>query len=271
MKEFICIVALILSISGCAPECNLPDSNTVETFNEYGRVQDLELDILIVVAGQSNAQGVVKEKYNYQELDNTYFFYDGNWYADHGYSNSGSEASLINKIAENNPYKKIGVIKYVQGASSIYAWRKDWVELDYIIQPNQSGWYLYQGMIAEINDAKLKSNKDSIDGIFWIQGETDGAIKDYADNHESLLTNFILDLREDVNDMPFIIGNILPSNDHIEYIHKIRESFYNISLDLENIYLVEMNDLELYCDGLHLTDTSQYELGIRFYEKYLEI
>ena len=235
---------------------------------EAEQLSYIEVDILLVSSGQSNSTGQAYS-FQYEELPNTYFFSDGYWYANKPYIGTGPEASLINTIAAHYPNKTIGIIKYTYGATSIYAWRPDWVESDVNIQLNSTGWYLYDTLVSTIIDATSKTHRGSVDAFFWMQGETDAANEYYSLEYANTFTTFIQSLRNDIGYTTIVSGLISPNKSSIPYVHNVRDAQSEVANTLNDIYLVDTAVLDTCCDNLHFTIIGQKTLGELFANMYL--
>lgn len=259
MIRLLVLTALAVTLSGCG-ECKddiLGSLNEgVDTF--YG-LNNISSDIVVVSSGQSNSDGIHAYKYGYEELDNTYFFLDGLWYADYPYTRTGPEASLVNQLAREYPFKKIGVIKYAVGGASL--------ELDWKI-----GGTLYTTLVDTVMGGKYKANVDTIDGFFWMQGESDGSNKYMAALYTTNFTNFITALRGDIGYTPVVTALIgAPMKGSVEYIQTIRNAQLTVSATMDDVYVVDTYGLPKCCDNLHLTTIAQKTLGELFANTYLAI
>lgn len=259
MKRYLLVLFLCTTLLGCG-ECK---DDILGSLNEgvdiFRGVENVSLDMVVVSSGQSNSDGIHAYKYGYEELDNTYFFLDGLWYEDYPYKKTGPEASLVNQLAREYPFKKIGVIKYAVGGTSL--------ELDWKI-----GGTLYTTLVEIIKDGKYKANVDTIDGFFWMQGESDGSNKYMAALYETNFTKFINELRDDVGSTPVVTALIgEPMKGSVAYVHTIRNAQLTVSATMDDVYVVDTYGLAKCCDNLHLTTVSQKILGELFGTTYLSV
>ncbi|MBN2572532.1 MAG: T9SS type A sorting domain-containing protein [Ignavibacteriales bacterium] len=177
----------------------------------------------------------------------------------------GPEITLSRELYSS--IQNLAVIKCAYGGSNLAVdWRKG------IGTGNQ----LYELMICEIDTATSILSNQGFDyefiGFFWMQGESDAANSDYANNYETNLTNFINNLRSDLDcsNLKFILGRIgidLPS----PYIYKdiVRTAQMNVA-DLDSLVeWVNIDDLPLDIDFVHLLADGEIELGTRMADAFL--
>lgn len=131
-----------------------------------------------------------------------------------------------------------------------------------------SGNQLYQLMMAQIDTATSFLSDNGIsyefEGFFWMQGESDAANLNYADNYSSNLADFIEDVRTDLNtpNMKFVLGRIGNSS---SYPHK--ELVRNVQVEVADndsfAEWVDTDDLPLDTDKVHLLAEGEKILGER--------
>ena len=252
------LILSVLLIVGCGKCEDSMDGGSFNTgIDASNGLSNIDVDILLVSSGQSNSSGEHQYKFEYTELSNTYFFLDGYWYEDYPYVSTGPEASLVNQLAKEYPFKNIGIIKYAKGGTSLgSSWALD--------------GELYTTLIETINDGKSKTNVSSIDGFFWMQGESDASIKGYAQSYETNFTNFIHELRADVGNTPIFTALISePIKASVCYVTDVRNAQMNVSTTLSDVYLVDTYTLVKCCDNLHFTIESQKTLGELFADIFI--
>ena len=196
---------------------NLPDGNGEEV-------------TVILLAGQSNAAGCSRDEYlkknvspeKYVEYSTGY----DNVYINHfasatNQSNGfvtckgcqgeaggyfGPELGLAEKLHEMYPERKFFIVKYAWGGTNLYEqWRSP--------SSGNTG-DLYRSFVEYVNNSvrylEAKNYKVKIEGMCWMQGESDsfeeGIAKDYAQN----LSNFISDIRNEFSEYA--------SNDGIAFV-----------------------------------------------------
>lgn len=268
MKRMLLVLLAAVLLGGCGKcidnvdggSLNIPVDGTVG-------LSYVDIDILLVSSGQSNSAGVSNYKFEYEELSNTYFFLDGKWYADYPYTYTGPEASLANEVARQYPNSAIGIVKVAASGTSIYSWRSDWVESDTNVSSN--GGHLYDRLINTINDAKETSGKSSIDGFFWMQGESDALTEYLSVQYKTTLIDFIQDIRNDVGYSLLVIGLISPIKSDMYYVQTVREAQSVVANTIADVVTVETNTLDQCCDDLHFNIKSQKLLGEAFGKEFI--
>ena len=252
------LVLSILLIAGCG-ECE--DSMDGGSFNtgidSSNGLSNIDVDILVVSSGQSNSSGSHQYKFEYTELSNTYFFLDGYWYEDYPYGTTGPEASLVNQLAKEYPFKNIGIIKYAVGGTSLAL---DW----------DTDGQLYTTLVETVIDGKTKASVNSIDGFFWMQGEADASNKHMAALYKTNFIEFISSLRDDIGYTPVFTALISePIKASVEYVDAVRNAQIYVADTLSNVYLIDTYTLIKCCDALHFTIESQKTLGKLFANTFI--
>ena len=199
-----------------------------------------------------------------------------------GYENSfGPEISFGRYMADNNPDKKISIIKYAIGGTGI-ARSKDYK--DYKpkgfenFDDKSQNWYppidgqpsglIYKAFIENVYSAleslKRQNKKYELKGIIWIQGEHEAGLSPkMASDYESLLNNFIKHIRKDLAspNIPVLIGEV--SNKWI-YAKVVRRAQKNVSAKNSNVKTIIAKDLPRKPkDDSHYTAKGMVILGIR--------
>ena len=114
--------------------------------------------------------------------------------------------------------------------------------------------------------------KFSIDGMLWMQGESDAAQGKGAEYEESLKT-FIKEIRSEFKErkMPFVMGRILPSFDNPEGNGPlVRAAQESVAEEIEGVVCFDTDDFELLNKG-HYNHEGQLELGEAFAKHYLKL
>ena len=177
---------------------------------------------------------------------------------------------------DEEEYRNLAIVKYAWGGTAMWDW---WLSstsvaaglgntanINYQIDGKNVAW-LYHNMITSVRNALTHfSNYDcSIIGMAWMQGESDATNITMTNNYETILTNFINDVRKDLSvpELPIYIGEI--STRIAGYDDRIRLIQKNISDTIDNVDLVKTSDLEMgYLDWWHFTAQAQLNLGRRF-------
>ena len=172
---------------------------------------------VIILAGQSNASGCSLNEYlemnlpqdEYLEYENGYdniyinYFVSGNNISNgfvrtsttHGENENhfGPEVGLAAKLHEMYPNELFFIIKYAYGGTNLY---EEW------LSPSSEGktGHLYTGLVRDsMRYLDSKGYDAKIEGICWMQGESDSFSTENATNYETHLANFIKDIRNDLS------------------------------------------------------------------------
>lgn len=242
--------------------------------------------------GQSNADGRAGAtgQPSYPDID---FYYNVNHIHDVGVveklttlvpgasrdRNLGPEITFGRRLADilgcdtNNT--RLAIIKHAEGGTSLY---NNWQAGGNTTTNGDGDQYIiFQQTIA--NGMAALSNKYpnaevTIEGMIWMQGETDADIGKGAEYFGNL-TNFIADVRTTIQpDLPFIIGRL--SNNQSNWFVRVDGSATQLGL-LQNSQdavdaadhragIVNTDDLGVNDpnDDIHFNTASQLELGRRF-------
>ena len=174
---------------------------------------------VIILAGQSNASGcsldeylkknVTEEKYaEYQSgYDNVYINYLSGMKRSNEFvkcktlqgeidGGFGPELGLAEKLSEKYPDETFFIIKCSWGGTNLY---EQW------LSPSSSGktGKYYKEFIAFVKTSinyLIEKNYDvKIEGICWMQGESDSFLKDTASAYKAHLSNFVGDVRKQLS------------------------------------------------------------------------
>ena len=173
---------------------------------------------VILLAGQSNAAGCTRDEYlqknvsqeKYAEYENGYdnvyinFFASGSNQSDafvkckvrqgEGYGNGffGPELGLAEKLNELYPDRTFFIIKYAWGGTNLY---EQWLSPS----AGKSVGPLYQSFIEYVKTSvkylQAKDYKVNVEGMCWMQGESDSLEEQNALAYEKNLRCFINDIR----------------------------------------------------------------------------
>ncbi|MCX6896675.1 MAG: GDSL-type esterase/lipase family protein [Verrucomicrobia bacterium] len=244
--------------------------------------------------GQSNADGRAgaTEQPSYPDID---FYYNVNHIHDVGVverlttlfprasrdRNLGPEITFGRRLADilgcdtNNT--RLAIIKHAEGATSLYS---NWKAGGNVTTTGDGAEYVtFQQTVA--NGMAALSNKYpnaaiAIEGMIWMQGETD-AQAGHGAEYFGNLTNFIADVRATIKpNLPFVIGRL--SNNQSNYLDRTTGATGVLGLGLvqnaqtvvdaadHRVGIVNTDDLGVNDpnDDIHFNTTSQLELGRRF-------
>ena len=172
---------------------------------------------VILLGGQSNASGASLDEYlaknvtpkkyaEYKEgYDNVYInflsgpktsqeFVPCSILQGEGESAFGPELGLAEKLHETYPEKTFFIIKYAWGGTNLYS---QW------LSPSSRGLTgsLYKQFVGFVNTSVeylISKNYDvKIEGMCWMQGESDACIVKHSEKYAEHLSNLILDIRNE--------------------------------------------------------------------------
>lgn len=156
----------------------------------------------------------------------------------------------------NNTY----IIKVGKGGTSLY---KDW---------KPTNGRLYKSLIVnEINkglrDLRRQGYRYSIDGFYWMQGESDMNAQG-ASNYEKNLRNFIASVRRQLKEpnLPVVIGRANNPAAPAKYRNMVRGAQVRVANSTRYVEWVNTDDIKL-SDHVHYNSRGQLILGQRFYNK----
>lgn len=204
------------------------------------------------------------------------------------YSNRfGIELTLARKLKELHPERRIALVKYSRGGTSIDERAARWFgsyEPDFIGgQDEGAGINQYDHFLTTIRNAFAADDIDGDGesdrlipaGILWMQGESDGAAtRAIADAYEHNLTRLMNLMRAAlrVDDLPVVIGRISDSgNDkkdgrvwnHGPVIRAAQQAF--VDSDTAAAIVTSTDDYS-YSDPWHYDSKGYIDFGARFAE-----
>ncbi len=170
----------------------------------------------------------------------------------------GPELSMMRTLADANPGRDFIVIKYAIGSTSLDV---DW-------DPNTGT--KYANMMTRFSSTMgwLTTNgyTPTVKGFAWMQGEEDSLHEQQALNYADNLDEFIIALREDIDEnLPIVMGRInAPIRPYRIEVREAQE--YNGWL---GVRVINIDDLALQ-DPVHLNAESQIAFGIRLASGFKE-
>lgn len=133
----------------------------------------------------------------------------------------GAEVTFAERIRQGRPGRKVALIKYSQGATSLGtaaapgAW--DFVAgRTYQISSNSNAGHCYAGLLELVQSGlqalTQQGHTYEIRGIIWHQGEADSGLS--ATVYKDRLKDFIAAIRSDLGkpNLPFIIGELIQTS-----------------------------------------------------------
>ena len=125
---------------------------------------------------------------------------------------------------------------------------------------------------AALKDLEKSKVKYRIEGMLWMQGESDAAQGKGAEYEESL-REFIKAMRREFKEreMPFIMGRILPTFDKPEGNGPlVRAAQETVAKELKSVAVFDTDKFERINKG-HYNHNGQIELGRTFAKHFLEV
>jgi hypothetical protein len=181
-------------------------------------------------------------------------------YGNYGSTNFGPEVSFGYAVNNKYPDDDIYLIKYgVSGTTLAVDWN-----------PNGTG-AKYNTFKTIVNAALSNLSKAgityTIEGMLWMQGESDAQNSTYAANYKKNLTNLISVVRSNFSapDMEFVIGRITTYYGTTANNTLVRSAQDAVADEVSNVSCFGTDDLSWAYGGHYGTD-GQIELGIRFAE-----
>lgn len=200
----------------------------------------------------------------------------------------GVELTFAHKLLQENEYKKIALIKYSRGGTSIDkeaaggfgCWEPDFDSGNRI---NQYDHFLATSTNAfAVSDIDGDGEADRLipSGIVWMQGESDAAYslqiaERYEYNLKRLMDLIRAALRHD--DLPVVIGKITDSGqdeadgkvwNHGDVVRSEQLSYVNKDI---SAILVQSTDQYQYSDPWHYDSAGYLDLGRKFAEAILKL
>jgi hypothetical protein len=285
------IFALILSLIAC---------NKTESIEEDSN-EDIDV---VILCGQSNAEGhtysrflannISAEEYNYFStgFENVKIRYKvtasrskkfipvrlGQGIND---TNFGPEIGIADYFEKNAPNKKIFIIKYAFGGSSLH---RLWRSPSSATPENPTGEF-YQVLIdhchESLNLLKEENYNPIVKAICWMQGEDDSLSLSTANEYRMLENNFINDLCNELklyneNNISFISAGI-SNNPSWQYYKIVNDAKFQNSKGKNRYYIDTIKEgltynlePELKPDLAHYDSLSMIKLGYLFAKTILE-
>ncbi|WP_439624336.1 sialate O-acetylesterase [Gemmata sp.] len=165
----------------------------------------------------------------------------------------GPEVSFGRSMADRMKDKKVALIKYTEGGTSL---AKDW-------NPEVKD-RLYAAFLdftrRSLKELKDKGHTVTVRGVIWHQGESDAGLT--AEEYEKQLTSFIARVRTDLElpDLPFGIGEVYDDGKR----DAVRAAQKATAGKVKLAYFVPADGLKTFDKGTHFDAASQIELGERF-------
>lgn len=261
---------------------------------------------VFITAGQSNADGrayfselpdyITQNKYKYVMFDNVTSTRDGEMklYYPTDVANYFAFDAVTNYWLDQAYGRTVYAVKCTYGGTALdtlarpntvpiwYA-GEDWLSRhpaydgDATTGRNSLVKSLLEGL-QQCVDVTIGKNPDGYDvkAILWHQGESDRsgqAATDYYKNFKMLinyLRQHIYEITGDEQDLklPFIFGTV-PTNS-TQYSGTVKNAQKQVAEELENVWYIDLGEIQLKSDNLHLNGPAQEYLGMEMYNLMVE-
>jgi hypothetical protein len=229
-----------------------------------------------ILSGQSNMAGRAPLSEAPEELktvpSNVELYVNGAKREFSQLSEFGPEVAFAHSLAESFPDRKILLIKYAVGGTSLLAWAPEWDKERAGITGNASAGALYNRLFQYIE----RSTQDKTviyKGVLWMQGERDAkypaAAVEYYDNFVTLIQSFRDDL--DSPKLPFLYGLVNPPASSYPGLSDVRKAQFDTEKKVTFTKLINTDSLSKLSDNLHYDVAGQLELGRLFAESYVSL
>ena len=260
---------------------------------------------IVILAGQSNASGcsrddylkinVSEEKYLEYETgyDNVYInYFASNTNISNGFVRCstkqgesggyfGPELGIAEKLHAEFPDELFFIIKWAWGGTNLY---NQWLSPSSIGKTGK----LYKQFVEYVENSLMyldyKNYEINIEGVCWMQGESDSFSIKHAKNYKNNLKNFINDIRKNFSNyasndgIAFIDACIANNPVFWVYYNFVNESKKEVSRLSDLNILIDTNSYGLSCsnepfetpDIAHYDSLSQIKLGNLFAEELIK-
>ena len=260
-KAKVVILAGQSNASGCSLNEYLQRNVTPEKYAEYQNGYD-NVYINYYSSGNNVSNGFVKTSVNQGENENCF----------------GPEVGLAEKLSQTYPDQLFFIIKFAWGGTNLFS---QW------LSPSGDGktGNLYRNFVRYVKKSmRYLSSKGydvSIEGMCWMQGESDSFSTDNAIGYETHLKNLIKDVRRDFSryaakdGIGFVDACIADNPVYWVYCDEVNASKRAVAASSDRIALIDTNAWGLACDKEpegapdmpHYDSLSQIKLGNLFAEE----
>lgn len=202
---------------------------------------------------------------------NVSFYVNGYKTSPTRFAQFGPEIGFAHVLGRSYPNTQIKLIKFAVGGTSLLAWDPNWNLGRARLTKNGGAGSLYQKLVKTIRRS-FGDEEVKIDGVLWMQGETDARYPDVAKRYAQNLNAFVRALRVEFTSphMPFIMGSVNPPEDKFPGTLVVQKAQVIAASTIKNVQLIATEDLSKRSDLLHYDAAGQLELGKRFAKAYLK-
>lgn len=260
---------------------------------------DGEVARVIILAGQSNASGCSRDEYlqknvsaeKYAEYENGYdniyinYFSSGKNLSNGFVKTStcqgeeggffGPEIGMAEKLSELYPDEKFYIVKYAWGGTDLY---DQWLSPTSVGKTGKRYKEFEQFVKTSLKYLDSKGYDVKIEGMCWMQGESDSFFVETATDYQQNLENLIKDVRRKFrrygadDGIAFIDATIAYSPSYWVYGELVNESKRAVAESATMHKLIDTSDLICSEEPIekpdipHYDSMSELELGYRFIE-----
>ena len=262
-KARVILLAGQSNASGCSSDEYLKKNVSANKYSEYANGYD---NVYInFLSGANTSEGFVKCSTKQGEMENCF----------------GPELGLAEKLHEIAPTELFFIVKCAWGGTNLY---EQW------LSPSSKGktGNLYKKFIKYVDISVeyliSKNYEVEIEGMCWMQGESDSFTVENATNYEEHLSNFIKDIRNEfskyasADGIAFIDAYIADNPEYWVYYDMVNESKKAVSEQSELNVVIDTNAEGLTCseepeetpDLAHYDSLSEIKLGHLFAERLIQ-
>ena len=260
-KARVILLAGQSNASGCSLSEYLEKNASEEKYAEYTSGYD-NIYINYHISDSHLSQGFVKTTPGQGEFTTTF----------------GPEIGIAEKLNELYPDEQIFIIKYALGNTALF---EKW------LSPSSEGktGNLYRGFIKFVKTSmeylESKNYDAKIEGMCWMQGESDSFTVENGNNYKTHLSNFIKDMRKQLrkyaadDGIAFVDATIADNPMYWVYCDLVNDSKkavaemspMNVLIDTNAAGLITSNEPEDQPDIPHYDSMSEIKLGNMFAEQ----
>ncbi|WP_430932096.1 sialate O-acetylesterase [Saccharicrinis sp. 156] len=229
---------------------------------------------LFILGGQSNMDGCGKSEelpdaykvhpHNTMTWDNkkkTWVSLGTDSFAERRKYKFGPEIAFSHLLAEKYPDYTIAIVKTSAGGTKLW---KHWL-------PNQG---MYSRFLQNMENA-MQQLADSgvvceIDGMLWMQGESDAETIEWANAYEKNLKILFEDVREQTkkDELPIVMGRISigllrETPWTFDYTERVQIAQEKVAAEDENVFIINTDKIKTLKDNTHFNSEAQIWLGKR--------
>ncbi|GMN35069.1 hypothetical protein TIFTF001_005059 [Ficus carica] len=164
----------------------------------------------------------------------------------------GPGMAFANEVVRSRgPEEVVGLVPCAVGGTRISQWGR--------------GSSLYNQMVSRAEES-VKSG-GTIRAVLWYQGESDTVRRPDAEGYRANMESLVTNLRSDLNIPYLLIIQVALASGEGRYIDVVRKAQQEINLP--NVKCVDAKGLPLGPDNLHLTTSSEVQLGLMLAHAFL--